>query len=150
MNNFSLGLIAFLAIALVLAGCTQGGTNVAGNADAQAHDDSEAPTAVMVEFTSSGLNPATVTVHQGGTVTWKNMDSRSHWPASAVHPTHTVYPGSGIEKCSTAEQVNIFDACAEIPAGGEWSFTFNEVGEWKYHDHMNVGPPYFGTVKVVE
>ena len=101
---------------------------------------------VIVEMTSSGFNPQTVTINNGDTVTWVNLDTSSHWPASASHPTHTVYPGSGIQKCGTAEQPNIFDACKELGPEETYSFTFNEVGEWNYHDHKN--PSLFGKIVV--
>ncbi len=99
-----------------------------------------------VEFTDQGYSPQTITIKRGETVTWVNKASAPTWPASAFHPTHTAYPGSDIAKCNTPEQEGIFDACAAIPPGGEWSFTFNEVGSWKYHDHLN--PKFFGAVNV--
>src|SRR3989344_4210357 len=69
----------------------------------------------------------------------KNKDPAEHWPASAMHPTHTVYSGSGIEKCGTSEEGNIFDACRGLKQDESWSFTFNEKGEWNYHDHLTTG-----------
>ena len=99
-----------------------------------------------VEMTSNGFSPQTVTINKGDKVTWVNLDTNPHWPASASHPTHTVYPGSGIQKCGTAEQPNIFDACKELGPEETFSFTFNEVGEWNYHDHKN--PSLFGKVIV--
>ena len=60
-----------------------------------------------------------------------------HWPASALHPTHTVYPGSDIQKCGTSEGDKIFDSCTGLNKGESFSFTFNEKGDWRYHDHLN-------------
>ena len=93
-----------------------------------------------VEITSSGFSPSTLTVAQGTTVTFVNMDSAEHWPASASHPTHTVYPTEGGCIGST------FDACEGLAQGESFEFTFDEVGEWKYHDHKN--PSNFGTIIV--
>jgi len=90
----------------------------------------------VIEITSSGFTPKTLTISKGETVTWINKDTEEHWPASANHPTHTVYPGSNIEKCGTIEQAGIFDACRGVPPGESWSFTFNEAGTWGYHDHL--------------
>jgi plastocyanin len=90
-----------------------------------------------IEITSSGFSPSTLTVTTGDTVTFTNRDSSPHWPASNVHPTHTVYPGSGITKCGTAEESGIFDACRGLAQGESWSFTFNEKGTWSYHDHLH-------------
>jgi len=101
---------------------------------------------VIVEIASTGFNPQTVTINKGDTVTWVNLDTAPHWPASAMHPTHKIYPGSDIQKCGTAEEPNIFDACRELGPEETYSFTFNQVGEWNYHDHKN--PSLFGKVIV--
>lgn len=100
----------------------------------------------VIEMSSSGFSPSSITIKKGDTVTFKTVDSGSYWPASAVHPTHTVYPGSGIDKCGTGAQ--IFDACGGIGEGQSWSFTFNEVGSWNYHNHLN--PSNFGKIIVTE
>lgn len=100
----------------------------------------------VITYTDGGYTPATLTVSVGDTVTFKNASSRQTWPASAKHPTHTVYPGSNIQKCGTQEAESIFDACQGIAEGEEWSFTFNQAGTWKYHDHLN--PTRTGTIVV--
>ena len=84
----------------------------------------------VIEISSSGFYPATLTIKKGGTVTWINKDTEKHWPASAMHPTHTVYPGSNIEKCGTIEEEGIFDSCRGLDTGESYSFTFNEIGSW--------------------
>lgn len=99
-----------------------------------------------IVFTDSGFSPSAITVNQGDRVTWQNNSSVQMWPASAKHPTHTVYPGSGIEKCGTSEAANIFDACQGIDPGSSYSFVFNEVGKWFYHDHLDATK--FGSVEV--
>lgn len=96
----------------------------------------ERPTEKFVEITSSGFSPKTLTINSGDKVTWINKGSTNSWPASSNHPTHTVYPGSSISKCSGSERGNIFDACSSLKTEGSYSFTFNEVGTWNYHDHL--------------
>lgn len=103
-------------------------------------------TGYVITFTDSGYAPSPLTVKVGDTVKFVNNSGSDFWPASAMHPTHTVYPGSDIEKCDTPEEVNIFDACKGIAPGGSWEFTFNEAGEWGYHDHLNA--KLFGKVIV--
>jgi plastocyanin len=100
----------------------------------------------LVEITAEGFVPSELTVKQGETVTWVNKNTKAHWVASAQHPTHKIYPGSGIEKCGTGEA--IFDACRGLAQGESFSFTFNEKGSWNYHDHLNVGQPFFGKIIV--
>jgi len=103
---------------------------------------------VTVTYSDSGYSPATITVKKGDTVVFDNKGSFSMWTASAFHPTHKAYPGSGIEMCGTNTLVAIFDACREYGAGESWEFQFNEAGTWKYHNHLQ--PNHTGTVVVVE
>ena len=100
----------------------------------------------IVTNTDSGFSPMTITIKIGESITFKNESSQAVWPASALHPTHTVYPGSDIKKCGTAEESSIFDACKGIEKGEKWAFIFSSPGMWKYHDHLN--PSHFGTIIV--
>ncbi|MEK9181099.1 MAG: hypothetical protein AAB871_02600 [Patescibacteria group bacterium] len=106
----------------------------------------QTPKTVTVKITAEGFSPSIVSINKGDSVTWINESASPSWPASAMHPTHTGYPGSNITKCGTDEQGTIFDACAGIAVGGQWTFKFTNSGDWKYHDHLN--PSKFGTVKV--
>lgn len=100
----------------------------------------------VVEITSGGFSPSSVTVKAGETVTWVNKHTVHSWPASAMHPTHRMYPGSDINKCQSTERNLIFDACQRLEEGESYSFTFYEEGSWRYHDHLN--PTHYGTVVV--
>ncbi|HEX9608875.1 MAG TPA: hypothetical protein VGA06_01535 [Candidatus Paceibacterota bacterium] len=106
-------------------------------------DGDSAPT---ISYNGDSYLPATVTISVGDTVTFANKSTRDMWPASAMHPTHTVYPGSDIKKCNTAKDGDLFDSCKSISQGSSWSFTFTEPGQWKYHDHLN--PKSTGTIIV--
>ncbi|MBY0111039.1 hypothetical protein K2Y00_03520 [Patescibacteria group bacterium] len=101
---------------------------------------------VTVEVSEEGFLPSELTVAQGTTVTFVNVGSTTHWPASNVHPTHSGYPGSGIQKCATIEQNLVFDSCAGITSGNSYSFTFHTQGAWTYHDHL--APTLQGRVTV--
>lgn len=94
----------------------------------------------IVTNTDSGFSPNAITIHKGEIVTWKNESSQPVWPASALHPTHDVYPAKG--GCIGSA----FDVCKGIEKGESWSFVFDFIGTWKYHDHLN--PNHFGTVIV--
>lgn len=100
----------------------------------------------VIEMSNSGFSPSTLTIAKGETVTFVSVDSGLHWPASDIHPTHTIYPGSSIQKCGTAEQENIFDSCGGLKEGESWSFTFKDVGNWNFHDHLH--PQFTGTIIV--
>jgi plastocyanin len=89
---------------------------------------------VEVTITDSAFSPADITVKSGTKVTFKNTGTKQHWPASAPHPSHTDLPG--------------FDSMKGLANNETYSYTFTQVGKWKYHDHLNVA--LFGSVIVVE
>lgn len=91
----------------------------------------------VVFYTDEGFASPPLTIKVGEAVEFKNESSREVWPASAKHPTHTVYPGTDIKKCGTAGAGQMFDSCGGIAPGASWIFTFNEKGEWGYHDHLD-------------
>lgn len=99
-----------------------------------------------IEITDTGYSPNNLTIKAGDIVTWVNKGTKPNWPATAQHPTHLVYPGSDIQKCGTAEEDAIFDACQGIPPGESWSFTFTEKGSWGYHEHIEF--KMFGRINV--
>lgn len=94
----------------------------------------------VITYSDNGYEPKTITIKAGETVTFKNQSSLAMWPASAMHPTHRVYPTTGGCIGST------FDACRGVPPGESWAFTFDIRGSWKYHNHLNPGNT--GTVVV--
>lgn len=94
----------------------------------------------VVKITSSGFEPSEIRIKVGDAVDFVNKDSSPHWPASAKHPTHEVYPEKG--GCIGSK----FDACKGLEQGEVFSFTFNHEGEWAFHDHLN--PNLFGKVIV--
>lgn len=100
----------------------------------------------VVTYTDAGYSPSPIKIKIGETVVFKNNGSQVIWTASAMHPTHTVYPGSDIKKCGTPEANMIFDSCAGISSGESWSFKFDNAGEWKYHNHLNTG--HYGAIIV--
>lgn len=83
----------------------------------------------LVTYTDDGFTPSTITVARGTTVLFVNESSGSMWVASAVHPTHQVLPG--------------FD---QLSAGERYTYTFEQEGSWKYHNHL--APSQTGTVVV--
>jgi plastocyanin len=102
----------------------------------------------VVSYTDSGYSPSTIKIKKGETVTFKNESSRSMWPASAVHPSHRVYSGTSLEEHCPDTSGTAFDACKGYLPGENWSFRFDKVGNWRYHDHLN--PSATGTIIVEE
>jgi plastocyanin len=94
----------------------------------------------VISYTDSGFSPSPLTLLRGEAVVFVNESSQNMWPASAMHPTHAVYPTVGGCLGST------FDACRSLAPGEEWSFTFEIAGSWGYHNHVN--PSHFGRIVV--
>jgi len=99
--------------------------------------EDKSPQTHTIEMSSEGFSTKGLIIRDGDTVNFIAVDDTTRWPASAVHPTHKLYPGSDISKCNTGEESMIFDACEGILGGGGYSFTFTEPGEWPYHDHLD-------------
>lgn len=93
----------------------------------------------VVTYTDNGFTPNTVTVNSGDSVKFVNESSNSMWIASAVHPTHAAYDGTSLDDHCEDGVSSSFDSCDQIPSGEDWNFTFNQEGEWNYHDHTNAG-----------
>lgn len=91
----------------------------------------------IIIYTNSGYTPNMMTIKKRETIIWKNESSIPMWTASAIHPTHRGYPDSGIEICGTDISVANFDACKGYGLGDSWSFKFDNVGTWGYHNHSN-------------
>lgn len=87
---------------------------------------------LTVEYTDKGYIPSVLEVSSGETVTFINKSNRSMWVASDNHPTHSIYPEFDQKGTSRSEE--------------SYSFKFERVGEWSYHDHLN--PRATGTVRV--
>jgi len=92
-----------------------------------------------VIMTPSGFSPDTVEISVGDSVTFLNQGFGIHWPATDVHPSHSIYPGSSIGKCGGSDADKIFDACKGLSKEESYTFTFDEAGNWRYHDHLNPG-----------
>lgn len=103
-----------------------------------------APPSVKITYTDNGFTPGSATIQKGAKVIFENRSNRDVWPASAFHPTHALYPEKSQSDCLGSS----FDACKGVPPGESWSFIFNKVGTWNYHNHLSAGQT--GEVIVVE
>ena len=157
MKNVNFLVAGLLVAVLVVSGCIgQTGTGNQGNTT-----NTIEPSAgnVIVDVSANGFSPETVTIKKGAKVTWRNIGGGLYWIASGQHPTHTIYPGvkysdgrsyQGSLGCIAEGQSKegAFDSCKGIGIGEAFEFTFNYVGKWSYHNHLN--PSIQGTVIVVE
>ena len=73
----------------------------------------------VVTYTDEGYSPKELTVKKGDIVTFANMSSMPMWTASAMHPTHTVYPGTDIKNCGNPGMMDMmFDSHCHIQFQG--------------------------------
>ena len=91
-------------------------------------------TEYAIQLSDDGYSPKNLTVQKGDTVKFTTVRDSHFWPASSLHPSHRIYPD--------------FDPQEPIAVEDSWSFTFREVGNWRYHDHIS--PYYTGEIEVVE
>lgn len=90
---------------------------------------------VTVTYTAQGFSPKSVTIKKGNAVVFENKTGKRMSVASSVHPTHLLYPE--------------FDQYKTDQRGkDEFRFSFEKIGTWKYHDHLN--STMTGTVIVTE
>ncbi len=89
-------------------------------------------TTYTITLTNVGFSPAELTIAQGDTVRFVSTRGKEFWPASNIHPSHTIYPE--------------FDPQQPIQPDASWNFTFNRIGAWGYHDHL--APLFIGTITV--
>ena len=90
------------------------------------------PPAVVI-LNEDGFSPQEITIIRGQSVTFKTTRGKQFWPASDLHPSHTIYPE--------------FDPLEPIQPDKSWTFRFDKIGSWKLHDHL--APSYRGVINVV-
>lgn len=83
---------------------------------------SQSGTEHKIDVLGDKFSPQELTISKGDRVTFVNKTGSPIWPASDPHPTHEYVVG--------------FDPRKPIDLGGKWSYTFNEEGSWRYHDHI--------------
>ncbi len=88
----------------------------------------------VITLTEDGFVPDEITIKKGEIIAFVTTTGNLFWPASNLHPSHLVYPE--------------FDPMEPVQPDSVWSYTFEKLGEWKFHDHL---APYFtGTITVTE
>jgi len=100
------------------------------------HEDVD-PNTVVIHMNDQGYDPQSVTITVGQKIVFENEGTSDRWPASNIHPTHRGYPNSDVTDCGTEKERFMFDACRGIKPQGTYTFEFNEVGQWRYHDHID-------------
>lgn len=107
------------------AGLMLGGLCALGAAwivDAAVFETKNSPYDARVTLTEAGFEPRIVEVREGESVLFVSETGSHFWPASNIHPHHSIYPS--------------FDPRRPLAPDEEWSFTFSRAGQWVFHDHL--------------
>lgn len=88
----------------------------------------------VVKMGKDGYEPQNFRIKKGTKVTFENVSGGLRWPASDFHPSHLLYPE--------------FDPKEPVAKESKWTFEFDKVGEWGYHDHL--APYITGRIQVTE
>jgi plastocyanin len=128
---------------------TTNNTNIESNSTTTINTASSTPVTpktVTITYTDTGFSPKSIEINKGDTVKFVNNSSSGMWVASAMHPTHTVYDGTTLQAHCAPGATLSFDSCKSIPDGSSYSFTFEKIGTWGYHNHA--ASSFFGNVVV--
>ncbi|PIR38008.1 MAG: hypothetical protein COV34_02885 [Candidatus Zambryskibacteria bacterium CG10_big_fil_rev_8_21_14_0_10_42_12] len=108
------------------------GNNTSADTADETVTDTAPTSEVIVRYTNIGFTPESIRVAEGTTVTFVNESTSGMWVASDNHPSHTILPA--------------FDQKAAVSMGGTYSFTFDTVGSWGFHNHLR--PEHDGIVLI--
>lgn len=111
MNKTNISVIILLAVVIVFF------------AFLKIHPSNPAGKIHSIVLTKEGFFPNEATIRQGDTVVFTTTAGEDFWPASDLHPTHGIYPE--------------FDPKQPVLPNSSWSFKFDKVGTWPYHDHLS-------------
>ena len=107
----------------VLARYVESGSSVRRSVIVPGAKENTNNVSVTVNYTDEGFVPNKVEIEQGETVEFVNKSRRPMWVASNGHPAHDILP--------------TFDQFTVSGLGESWQYTFDQKGEWVYHDHVN-------------
>jgi len=128
------------AVALFGAGCFQSSQYNDEQAAQEVRVSAPTGGAVMGEtiviYHSGKFDPDNLKVLAGTKVSFVNKSDQPFWPASGIHPTHTLCPG--------------FDALEEIAPGETYSYIFEQAEECPFHNHIAPGEKGLIDVRSVE
>ena len=88
----------------------------------QAQEQYEKPDLVVL-YTDEGFFPEIVEISQGDTIEFTNRSNYLMWVATNSHPAHDI--------------LSTFDQFTTSDFDESWQYTFDQKGEWEYHDHAN-------------
>lgn len=95
----------------------------------------ESSNGFIIHMNKDEFLPDRIVVKPGNRIIFENTSDTAIWPASNDHPNHTLYDGTSIDEHCDKETSIAFDACTGIAPNESWSFAFERVGIYHYHNH---------------
>jgi len=84
---------------------------------------------VTITYGDNGFSPSEITIAKGSIVKFINKSRLPLWVASDPHPEHTDYP-----------EFDSVHGLMEYPdERDDYTFSFDKVGKWKFHNHSVSG-----------
>lgn len=120
--------VAVLLLALVFLSSLIYSTDHDGGLFSKSSDDRSH----VVVLTEDGFEPDTLNIDLGDTVLFRSEAGGQFWPASNLHPTHSIY--------------SEFDPKRPLESSETWQFTFEREGVFEFHDHLK--PNMTGVITV--
>ncbi|MCH9675983.1 MAG: hypothetical protein K0U93_31385, partial [Gammaproteobacteria bacterium] len=77
---------------------------------------------IDIVYEGGQFSPPRVELELGAEIYFSNSSDEPVWPASNIHPTHEIYPE--------------FDPLKPLMPGESWAFKPNNVGAWRFHNHL--------------
>lgn len=121
-------IILLLALGLILMGLRSNGSD----GSQSTHKKQSPPTVAIVEITSAGFVPSTLSVSKNTDVVWVNEDVMPHLPAADPYPSHSSLPSLVAPRALGLHET--------------YTFHFSKTGTVRYHDDVN--PTMVGSVVV--
>lgn len=134
MHKYPYIIVALIGLIILVGGLLFLGREQYLAAKGQASSCSGVSGEMTVIMKDEDYEPLDLQIKKCTKVTFTNAAKEARWPASNIHPTHGIYPE--------------FDPKEPVEQGGEWSFVFDKVGSWRYHDHLV--PSIHGKIEVLE
>ena len=113
---------ATIAAAVACGGGSSSPTSPSDSGGGSSNGGTVSDTATITITSAGVVSPSTVTIRQGGRVTFVNNDSRAHDVASDPHPTH--------EDCPAIDQAGFLN-----PGQSRATGNLNVVRSCGFHDH---------------
>jgi len=114
--------LATIAAAVACGGGSSSPTSPTDSGGGSSGGGTVSDTATITISSAGVVSPSTVTIRQGGRVTFVNNDSRAHDVASDPHPTH--------EDCPAIDQAGFLS-----PSQSRATGNLNVVRSCGFHDH---------------